>query len=85
MGGTEVTTEDSGEVMDEIVLRTRHAGPRDPGDRRVVAYHESGHALVAKLAPGATPVSKITIIPHGQALGVTGQFSEEDRRNHSKS
>jgi cell division protease FtsH len=53
-------------------------------DRRIVAYHESGHALVAWLTPNTDPVHKVTIIPHGRALGVTEQMPEEDRYNYSK-
>ena len=83
-GGSEVKMGDFDEAMDKIVLGTRQASLQDDTERRVVAYHESGHALAAKLTPGADPVSKITIIPHGRALGVTEQFSEEDRRNYPK-
>ncbi|MCL4465298.1 MAG: ATP-dependent zinc metalloprotease FtsH [Chloroflexi bacterium] len=80
----EVDVRDFDEAMDKIVLGTRQAGLQDEGERRLVAYHEGGHALVARLTPGADPVSKITIIPHGRALGITEQFSEEDRRNYSR-
>ena len=51
-----------------------------PKEKKVVAYHESGHALVAELVPGADPVSKISIIPRGiAALGYTSQLPTEDR------
>jgi cell division protease FtsH len=53
-------------------------------DRQVVAYHESGHALVAWLTPNTDPVHKVTIIPHGRALGVTEQMPAEDRYNFSR-
>jgi cell division protease FtsH len=53
-------------------------------DRKVVAYHESGHTLVAKHLDRADPVKKVTIIPHGRALGLTEQIPEEDRRNLSR-
>ena len=48
-------------------------------ERRNTAYHESGHAVVAKLLPKADPVHKVTIIPRGRALGLTMQLPEEDR------
>ncbi|MDD6088848.1 MAG: ATP-dependent zinc metalloprotease FtsH [Desulfovibrionaceae bacterium] len=53
-------------------------------EKRVTAYHEGGHALVAKLLPGSDPVHKVTIIPRGRALGVTMQLPEEDRHGYSR-
>ncbi len=53
-------------------------------DRRIVAYHEAGHAVVAWYPPLADPVHKVTIVPHGRALGVTAQLPEEDRVNYSR-
>src|SRR2546427_3576970 len=53
-------------------------------ERRVIAYHESGHALVAKLVPNADPVHKVTIIPGGMALGLTEQVPLDDRHTPSK-
>ena len=48
-------------------------------EKRTTAYHESGHALVARVLPGTDPVHKVTIIPRGRALGVTMQLPEQDR------
>lgn len=50
-------------------------------ERRVVAYHESGHALLAYLLPKADPLEKVTVLPRGRALGVTAQVPDEERYN----
>ena len=54
-------------------------------EKRITAYHEAGHTLVAKLLPGTDPVHKVTIIPHGMALGVTQQLPEDDRYHYPRS
>ncbi len=53
-------------------------------EKRNTAYHESGHALVAKLTPGTDPIHKVSIIPRGRALGVTQQLPLDDRYTYSK-
>ncbi|MFO0777795.1 MAG: ATP-dependent zinc metalloprotease FtsH [Nitrospira sp.] len=53
-------------------------------EKRITAYHEAGHALVATVLPGTDPVHKVSIIPRGRALGVTMQLPTNDRHNHSK-
>ena len=74
-------------AKDKIVMGAERRSIVMPEEeRRNTAYHESGHALVAKLLPKTDPVHKVTIIPRGRALGVTMQLPEQDRysmdRNH---
>ncbi len=73
------------EARDKVLM----GNPRDEHlsqeQKRVVAVHESGHAVVAILSPHSNPVTKITIIPRGRALGFTEQTPKEDQVNHSKS
>jgi cell division protease FtsH len=54
-------------------------------EKRLTAYHEAGHTLVAKLLPGADPIHKVTIIPRGIALGLTQQLPEDERHTYPKS
>jgi cell division protease FtsH len=79
-----VTQEDFDEALDSILLGTRQPGLSNLDERRLVAYHEGGHAIVARLTPGSDPVHRVTIVPHGQALGVTEQRPEDDRRNYPR-
>lgn len=80
----EVNMADFEEALDRILLGATRALLLNDQQRRIVAYHEAGHALVAWLTLGADPVHKVTIIPHGQALGVTEQLPLEDQYNYSR-
>jgi cell division protease FtsH len=72
------------EARDKIILGTVRPLLMTDHDRRVTAYHEAGHALVALLLPESDPVNKVTIIPRGRALGVTEYLPENDRVNYSR-
>jgi cell division protease FtsH len=84
-GHERATMGDFEEALDKILLGGARPALLDPNERKVVAYHESGHALAAWLTPLAEPVHKVTIIPRGRALGVTEQLPGEDRSNFSRS
>jgi cell division protease FtsH len=77
-----VRQNDFNDSLEKIVL-----GPARPlllsrEDRERIAYHESGHAILGLLVPGADPVHRVTIVPRGQALGVTYQRPDTDRYNY---
>ena len=80
-----VTTADFEEAHDKIRLGAAHPQLIEPKERRLIAYHEAGHAIVAWFTPDADPVQKVTIVPHGQALGVTEQVPGEERHNLTRS
>ncbi|MGM0681394.1 MAG: ATP-dependent zinc metalloprotease FtsH, partial [Thermodesulfobacteriota bacterium] len=79
-----IIAEDFDESLDKITLGLVRDELINEEDRKIVAYHEVGHAMMAKLLPGTDPLEKVTIIPHGQALGATQQIPEEDRYNLSR-
>jgi cell division protease FtsH len=75
-----VDMDDFERAKDKIIMGAERRSMVMPEEeRRNTAYHESGHALVAKLLPKTDPVHKVTIIPRGRALGVTMQLPEQDR------
>ena len=78
---TKVEQSDFTESIEKILLGAERQIVMTDEDRKRTAYHESGHALVGMLTPGADPVRKISIIPRGQALGVTLSTPETDRYN----
>ena len=61
------------EAFDRVLVGLQRRNPMSDAERRMTAFHESGHALVAFLTKGTEPVHKATIMPRGQALGVTWQ------------
>ena len=79
-----VTMADFFNAMEKIVLGSERKLVMSEEDRRRVAYHEAGHALMGLLAPDTDPVHKVTIVPRGQALGVTYQVPLDDRHNYGE-
>jgi cell division protease FtsH len=84
-GHEKVEMSDFTDAMEKIVLGSPRGTVLSDDERRRVAYHEAGHALVGMLTPGADPVRKVSIIPRGQALGVTFAAPDDDRSNYEES
>ncbi len=76
-----VNSEDLTDALERIILGAERKVMLSEDDRRRTAYHEAGHAIVGMLTPGADPVRKVSIIPRGQALGVTFSAPDADRFN----
>ena len=79
-----IMQEDFSSAFERIMLGTERPPLSNQEERRVVAYHEAGHALTALMTDGADNVLKVTITPRGQALGVTAFMPEDDRRNYPR-
>jgi cell division protease FtsH len=79
-GRTTLVAADFDSARDRVLLGTRHSTPLAPGELATVAVHEAGHALVATLSSCADPVSRVTVLGAGQALGLTETLPAEDRR-----
>jgi cell division protease FtsH len=78
----EVREKDFVDALEKIVLGPERPLLLSPEDRERIAYHESGHAILGLVVPGADPVHRVTIVPRGQALGVTYQRPQADRYNY---
>ncbi|MBI5137628.1 MAG: ATP-dependent metallopeptidase FtsH/Yme1/Tma family protein [Nitrospirae bacterium] len=84
-GKAQVEMQDFEDAKDKIMMGVeRKSFIMSPQEKRNTAYHEAGHAVVAKLLPGTDPVHKVTVIPRGQALGLTMQLPTEDRHSYYK-
>ncbi len=83
-GKHEVEVEDFNESRDKIILGVKREDHLSEEEKKMVAYHEAGHALTALMLPGADPLNKVTIIPRGRSLGATEQVPKEDRHNYGK-
>ena len=83
-GHEKVQMSDFTDSLEKIMLGSPRGILLSPADRERTAYHESGHALVGMLTPGADPVRKVSIIPRGMALGVTLSTPDSDRVSYSQ-
>src|SRR5213080_3005401 len=83
-GSTQVTRKDFEDALDKLLLGGKREALMDEQERRIVAYHEGGHALVAAVLPDVDPLYKVTIVPRGRALSVTQFLPEGDRRNYPR-
>ena len=82
---TAVTMADLEEAKDKVMMGTeRRSMVITEKEKKVTAYHESGHTLVAKLLPGTDPIHKVTIIPRGMAMGLTQQLPIDEKHNYDK-
>ena len=80
-----VTMQDFEEAKDKVMMGIQRKNIAiSEREKRITAYHESGHVLVAKMLPEADPVHKVTIIPRGRALGVTTYLPIDERHTYSK-
>src|SRR3989442_8800613 len=77
----QVSRQDFENALDKLLLGGKREALIDERERRIVAYHEGGHALVAAVLPDVDPVYKVTIVPRGGSLGGTQFLPEDDRRN----
>jgi cell division protease FtsH len=84
LGHAKVQPSDFTDALEKIILGAERKIVLGQDDRRRIAYHEGGHAIVGMLTPGADPVRKVSIIPRGQALGVTLSTPDDDRFNLSE-
>jgi len=84
-GQVAVRQSDLTDAVEKIVLGTERKVVQSEADRRRIAYHEAGHAIVGMLTSGADPVRKVSIIPRGQALGVTMSAPDADVFNYEES
>ena len=79
-GRDSITNADIEEARDKVMMGLRREGVvLDKEEQRLLAYHEAGHAIVAAALPHADPVHKVTIVPRGQAMGVTQQMPEKEK------
>jgi len=75
-----IEREDIEEARDKVIMGLKREGMViDDDEKKLLAYHEAGHAIVAAVLPYADPIHKVTIVPRGQAMGVTQQMPEKEK------
>lgn len=79
-----IDMDDFEEARDKILMGAEREETISEMEKRITAYHEAGHALVARELPGTDPLHKVSIIPRGMAMGVTQQLPEEDRHYYPR-
>lgn len=85
-GKEQLDMRDFEEAKDKLLMgKERRSMILSEDEKKTTAYHEAGHALVARLLPGTDPIHKVSIIPRGMALGVTMQLPDDERHNYSRS
>jgi cell division protease FtsH len=85
VGKTAVDMQDFEDAKDKVMLGVeRRSLVLTEDERRLTAYHEAGHAVVAMKTKGSDPVHKVTIVPRGRALGLTASLPETDRHNYTR-
>lgn len=84
-GKTQVDRRDFQEALDKLPLGGRREALMDEHERRVIAHHEGGHALVAVVLSDVDPLYKVTIVPRGRSPGVTQFLPEDEWHNYSRS
>ncbi len=84
-GKDNISQKDFMDSLEKIILGPERSLIMTKEDRERIAYHESGHAILGLVVPGADPVNRVTIVPRGQALGVTYQRPVTDRYNYTES
>jgi cell division protease FtsH len=85
LGKEKVEMEDLEQAKDKVMMGVERKSMIIPlEERRITAFHEAGHTLVAKMIPGTDPIHKVTIIPRGRALGITQQLPIDEKHTYPK-
>jgi cell division protease FtsH len=85
LGKEKVEMADFEQAKDKVLMGVERKSMIIPlGERRITAFHEAGHTLVAKMIPGTDPIHKVTIIPRGRALGITQQLPIDEKHTYPK-